>query len=90
MKARRGLQDNMPKVSEILHKSFGNLVLGQDKLAEYQSKLNEVLGENLKNQIKVVAVIDGKLKLISQTSSASFWFKLNKLTLEKKLNIKLL
>ena len=79
----------MPKVSEILQKSFGNLVMSHKNLSEYQGKLNKILGENLQNQLKVVAIIDGNLKLVAETSSASFWFKLNRTHLEEKLNIKL-
>jgi hypothetical protein len=88
MKAGRGLQYYMPKVSEILQKKFGHLVLRQDKLVYYQSKLNVILGNNLKDQIKVVAIVGDELKLVSQSSSAAFWLKLNASKIEKILNVK--
>ena len=88
MNANTPLQDIMPKVSEILKKNWGHLVLNSNDLSIYQQKVDKFIGSDSK--IKVVAKMDGGIKLKALTSSAAFWLKMNKIELEQFLGVNVL
>ena len=85
MNAWISLQDIMPKVSEILKKKWGHLVIDANDLSVYQKALDDLLGSGSKNKIEVVAKTDKGLKLRTHSSSSAFWLKMNRSLVEKKL-----